>query len=182
MNAGKRFELDFKASVPNDVWFYRFRDSPANFTNKSCEKCPINKQKPIRFTTRNICDCEIFKMPNLFLLELKTTKNKSLPFSMVLDNQVKQLTEADRHKGIVAGFIVNFREVGDTFFLPIAGYNYYKETLTSKSIPLKIFKENCYKIGQTKKKVHYSYDVGLFLAEITNYEAKIKQQNKSLFD
>ena len=31
MNEGKRFERDFKASVPADAWCYRLRDSPVSY-------------------------------------------------------------------------------------------------------------------------------------------------------
>lgn len=31
MNEGKRFERDFKASVPPDAWCYRLRDSPISY-------------------------------------------------------------------------------------------------------------------------------------------------------
>lgn len=169
MNAGKQFEKDFKESISSNVWYYRFKDSPATYDmNSACNSCPQNKQKHVRFATKNICDCEIYKMPNLFLLELKTTNQKSLAFSMVRDNQINELTSADVHKGIVAGFIVNFRAVNETYFMPVVGFNYYKKVLTSKSIPIAIFRDNCLKIEQMKLRIHWKYNIDGFVKQITN--------------
>lgn len=184
MNAGKIFEKDFKDSMPINVWYYRFRDSPATYDLNECQKCPINKKKPVRFSTKNICDCEVYKFPNLFLFELKSTKQKSLPFSMITQNQIDSLTEASKFKGIKAGLVVNFRELDETYFMPIVGFNYFHNTLISKSIPIKVFRENCYKIRQAKLRSHYRYDISNFLKTMSNekQDFSIRHRNNRLFD
>lgn len=48
MNEGKRFERDFKASVPPDAWCYRLRDSPVSYYGGS-------GAEGIRFAQDNIC-------------------------------------------------------------------------------------------------------------------------------
>ena len=49
-NEGKLFEDDFKSSVPDTCWFYRFKDNAASFAEGS----------KTRFTSHNICDFEVF--------------------------------------------------------------------------------------------------------------------------
>ena len=64
MNTGKRFEADWKASVPSGVWYLRLKDSPATFYGGA--------QEGIRFSADNICDNLLFREPMLALVELKT--------------------------------------------------------------------------------------------------------------
>lgn len=155
MTEGKQFEQDFKNSIPKHYWSYRFKDGTANWDN--------GDKSNTRFQHKNICDTLIFVIQTLFLLELKSTKSKSLPFSMIRDNQIKELDEASKFKGIVAGLVVNFRSVNETYFLPITGLKYYMDTLDSKYIPLSIFRENCYQIHQVQLKVHFRYDIEMFV-------------------
>jgi len=158
MNAGKQFEADFKASVPKEVWYYRFKDGTANFNGQ--------KNENVRFQAKNIADCEIFQCPSLFVFELKSTISKMLPFSMVRDNQVKELTLASKHHGLHAGFIVNFRAVAETYFITIDMYNHLAETSERKSIPLLEFQANCIQVESQIKKVHYKYNVSKLLVDI----------------
>ena len=58
MNVGKRFEADIKASIPEGVLFYRFRDSPNSFGGYD---------DVTRFTPSNVCDCFMFKVPYFYL-------------------------------------------------------------------------------------------------------------------
>lgn len=155
MNPGKQFELDFKNSIPESVWYYRFKDGTSNWDNSD--------KSNTRFQHKNISDCELYEFPYLFLLELKSTKEKRIPFTMVRDNQMKELSEASVKRGIIAGFIVNFREFEETYFMPISQYNYYKGNFDSKSIPLIIFRENCMRIDQRKLIKNYRYDLGEFI-------------------
>ena len=59
MSSGKKFETNFKNSVPDNIFYYRFRDGTSSWGNKACEGCPKNKQLT-RFQSKNICDCEMF--------------------------------------------------------------------------------------------------------------------------
>lgn len=101
----------------------------------------------------------MYVYPYLFILELKSTMQKSLAFSMVRDNQVKEMTLADNHKGLNVGFVVNFRAVNETYYMPILMYNEIKASTEAKSIPIAIFREHCVKVNQELKKVNYRYDV-----------------------
>lgn len=165
---GKQFEEDFKKSVPPQFWFYRFKDSPASFNmNNECGNCPKNKN-PVRFALKNICDYQLYAFPNLFQIELKSTNQKSLSFGNVRDNQIKELGEAAKFKGIHAGFIVNFRSVNETYYLPVDNYAYYVVNLERKSIPIDEFRKTCIRIGQNKLQKHWRYNVSQFVEEVQN--------------
>ena len=159
MSPGKQFEADFKSSIPHEeVWYYRFRDGTANFSGQ--------KNENVRFQAKNIADCEIYQYPSLFIFELKSTKANVLTFSMVRDNQLKQMTEAAKHGGLNAGFIVNFREAKETYYISIQQYNHIKETLDRKSIPIQVFRDRGILLDATLKKVHYRYNVTKLLSAI----------------
>lgn len=143
------------------------------FTNELISIYKVVKPPKTRFQASNICDFEIFKSPYLYLLELKSTKGKSLSFSSVRDNQVKELTEASTKKDIVSGFVVNFRDVNETYFMSIDLYNQCVKTLDSKSIPIKIFRDHSYLIGQHKKQVRFSYDIATFLKSVKPKEKEL---------
>ena len=98
-NEGKKFEQDFANSVNKDkYWLYRFRDNAASFSGGT----------NTRFTSSNICDYLLFDNDTrtLYLLELKSTKSSSISYTMIRDNQIKELTEASKYN-LIAGFIFN---------------------------------------------------------------------------
>lgn len=152
MNAGKQFEQDFKNSVPNNIFFYRFRDGTASWGN----------QENTRFQQSNMCDCMMFS-DALFLLELKTHKGKSIPFSAIRQNQVTELSKASTYSKVIAGFIVNFRDAEKTYFTSATKIEYFMAHEERKSIPMAWFEENGTLIHQKRLKVHYRYGIQEFL-------------------
>lgn len=157
-NQGKRFEQDIKDSVPNTCWIYRFRDNAASFGNGT----------NTRFTSSNICDYLLFddKSRTLYLLELKSCQNTSIPLSMIRDNQIKSLQEASEHN-LVAGFICNFRnENNDTFFIGIRDFVKMMENINKKSFNIKDLRSNgAIRIDSLKKRTRYTYDIQKFVNE-----------------
>ena len=95
----------------------------------------------------------------LYLLELKSTKGKSLSLNNIRKNQVDDLMAASEYANIVAGFVVNFADVEETYFMEIklVNYWYYEQRQNEKSIPIKEFKEKCIEIQAKKLKVNYRY-------------------------
>jgi recombination protein U len=150
VNAGKIFEQSWKNSMPENVFYYRFRDGTASWGGES---------ENIRFQANNIADCLMYLKPTLWLVDLKSHKGKSIPFNCFRDNQVKELSKAMMHEGIKAGFIVNFRDVEETYFVKANDVEYYIAHSERKSIPLDWCRENGIRIGQRLLKVHYRYDV-----------------------
>ena len=153
MNSGKKFEANFKASVPDNVFYYRFRDGTSSWS----------KQEGTRFQAKNICDCMLFNGNYLYLLELKSHKNKSLPLSAIRENQIKSLIEADEYKNVIAGFVVNFADVEETYFMNIALAEQWYNNGERKSIPIKAFRDTCILIDSIKLKTNYRYDIRKFL-------------------
>lgn len=162
-NAGKQFEEDIKASIPEGYWLYRFKDGTAGFAGE--------KNSNVRFQAHNIADYEVMGKKNLFILELKSHKGASIPFNCIRPNQLKEMTDI-KHELVKPYFIFNFRDLEITFALEAQTVKKYIETSDRKSIPVKWIKENGIEIKGVKKKVHYRYDLeSLFKKLEGNYES-----------
>ena len=116
-NAGKEFEQDLKASVPEGVYFLRLTDSAIGFNVSASTQ---------RFAPKSPYDCILYKNPIMYALELKSTISTSLSFKgktpMIKEHQLKKLREA-ASKGVKAGFMINFRKSGNTYYLPIQAFD-----------------------------------------------------------
>jgi len=150
INYGKKFEKDFKNSIPDNVFFYRFRDGTGAW-----EKSDIT-----RFQSSNVSDCMLFYQGKLFLLELKTVQGKSFSFANVRQNQIEQLLKASIFEGITAGFIINFRDIEKTVF--ISAFHMYDTmcSICKKSFNISDLDNIKHiEIPSIKKRVHYKYDL-----------------------
>src|SRR5690554_4732293 len=98
-NQGREFEAQFKESCPEDVFLYKIKDNP-NFGN---DKSSIASKNPFDFI--------MYSYPNLFLLEMKSTKGSGFSFDekIIKRHQRDSLEQFSGYKGIEAGFIFNFR-------------------------------------------------------------------------
>lgn len=151
-NEGKKFEEDFIKSVPESVFRYRFRDGTAGW----------GEQDKTRFQATNICDFMLFD-GRLWLLELKSHKGKSIPFSCIRENQLTELSKAENFTGIIPGMIFNFRDTAQTYFVHIRHIYYYYHHADRKSFPLEWVQEYGQEIRAELKKVRYRYFVGEWL-------------------
>lgn len=162
-NPGKLFENDFKQSIPQECWIYRLRDNASSFSNGT----------NTRFSSNNICDFILLDdlTKTLFLIECKSTKSTSMPFTMIRENQINGLLEASKHN-LIAGMIVNFRnQDNDTFFLSISEYKNMVENLNKKSFNIKDLRNvNAIRIGSTKKLTRYTYHISDFIKEVTAHD------------
>lgn len=153
-NIGKVFEDEIKSSIPNEHWFYRFKDGTAGFTG--------NKNENVRFQAKNICDCQVMVRDTLFLLEMKNTMGTSLPFSNIKSNQIEGMSKVE-HSNIKAYFLICFRVKERTFAIDANSLKSYMELSGRKSIPMQWLIDNAINIPMIKKKVKYKYDLsGLF--------------------
>jgi recombination protein U len=153
-NPGKKFEEDFVKSIPDRCDITRLKDAGgwSNATNT-------------RFTISNPCDFVVFSQPkdemdqgSYYKLELKSVKGISLPFTNIKDSQLKALMESQT-RGVLAWFIVNFRQVNETYAVAahlIAGLI---EKGDRKSLPLEYARKNCLLIKQSIIKVRWRYDL-----------------------
>ena len=143
---GKEFEKDLKKSIPPDYYIERYKDDTAGFYGVS-----------------NPADYRIYRKPYLFLFELKSHKGKSLPFSCIRDNQIQGMYKAHLTDGIYAGFIINFRDLEETYYLTVEEVVSYMKNADRKSIPVEYCRESGIRIHQKKKRTRYSYDMRNFL-------------------
>ena len=161
-NEGKKFEDDFKQSCEkvDNLFVYRFRDGTSSW-NKS-------EENQTRFQATNICDMEIFYQGKLVLLELKSLLKSSLPFGNIKNSQTEGLTKAfnKNASNMFIGFLVNFRDYEETYFMSIDQFNQYITEAERKSIPIDYFRNHCILLEQTKKKVRYNYNIEKFMNDL----------------
>jgi len=150
MNDGKRFEDNFKKSIPENVYCLRLTDSsPAGF----------GENKNMRFSIQSPYDFILYANNQMYALELKSTQGKSISFigksAMIKPHQVEALRHADRF-GIISGFILNFRDHG-TYFLSIKDFDNFKEE--RNSIPISYCEQVGILLPERKLKVNSRYDL-----------------------
>lgn len=118
-----------------------------------------------RFTTTNICDFIVYNHPKnqVLLLELKSTKQKSMPFTNLKKHQVDGLKKAAQHKGVIAYFVFEFRTEALCYAIPaIQVFDYYNHS-GRKSFPFKWCSENGFQIPCQLRRIHYTYSVDVLL-------------------
>ena len=148
-NPGKKFEQDVLNSVPKDVYKHRIKDSTMRFKGDN-----------------NVCDMFLFKEDTLYMLELKSTKASAIPYTSIAENQFEGLLIASEFLGIKAGFLFNFREHKETYYVDIKDAIEFKKTSNRMSYPIKKKREKGIKIDQTLKRTRYRYDIGKMITNI----------------
>lgn len=163
MNEGKRFERDFKASMPEEAYFLRLSDPAAAFS----------PGEVTRFSPHNPYDCLIFIYPNLFTLELKSTGGTSMSFwrressaasPMIKKHQIQGLLKASQYTGVVSGLILNFRTASHTYFWEINMFVDYTGNTPKKSVNEKdVLAGGGIIIPQRRLSVNWRYDMEEFI-------------------
>lgn len=158
-----------KSCEKQDILFYRFKDSPFSFANSDKTK----------FTTNNICDCMMFLANKLLFVELKSTKGKSFSFT---EHSLRQLNDINkiihnkqglRRFGVYGCFIIEFREIEETYFIQVQDILKYLNENNTKTINIqKYIKNNKFiKIEQKLLRKNYNFDIRkLFIDLEGNYE------------
>lgn len=167
INIGKKFENNFRNSIPNDVLYYRLKDSAQSF-GKTCN---------LRFSLKNPCDCFIYSFPIFMALELKSVGTTSISFERKKDDkgvihyhQIQDLQKFAKYKNVVAGFLFNFRHKNNTetcYFQHINDFSTMIDNISKKSFNEKDL--SCYNpliIENKKQKVNYKYSVNKFISDI----------------
>lgn len=145
-NPGKKFEEDFLKSIPSNIFKLRLKDDTFHFKN-----------------VNNPADIIIYYKGKLFVLELKSTKGKSLPYANIKENQFEGLNKISSVEGVIPGFLINFRSVEETYFLGIEQALSYKKREDKKSFPLEFIRQNGILIKCKKKRVRFTYIIEDFL-------------------
>lgn len=169
-NSGKKFEEQFKKSVPEHCLLQRLNDSPQAFKQSGLT----------RFTPKNPCDFFMYDSlsHNLFALELKSTKNNSVSFDdiaitekqnkMIHRHQILGLLKFSQYDGVIAGFIFNFRDkkkgTETTYFQNIKDFMNMYKTIKKYSLNINDLKNNnAIEIKGIKKRVNYLWNIKDFL-------------------
>ena len=177
MNEGKQFEKDFTNSIPEYCYCHRLRDSAQSFC----------RAKETSYSWDNECDFFVFDDNSqlFFAIECKSTKSKSISFQknkddikvrpnqMIKYHQVESLTKMSKHKHIIAGLLLNFRDEKNdmqrTYFIDIRNYNNMVANTNKFSInEIDIIKYNGIKLIGQKKRVHYRWDVEALFNTLSN--------------
>ena len=156
---GKRFEEDIRASIPPEFFVERYKDDTAGFKGVA-----------------NPADFRIYKYPFTFLWELKSHKGKSIPLAKIRNSQLKEMRKAHPHRGVYCGFILNYRDLEETYYIKFLDLldeyyilnvegDYEPKPNGRKSIPVDWCREIGRRILQTKKIVRYTYDLSNVLEE-----------------
>lgn len=160
INSGKRFEQNWKNSIPKDIFYYRFRDGSSSWGGND----------KVRFQQTNICDCLMFDGDYLYLLELKSTKGKSLPFSNIKKHQIKDLLWASEYANTICGLVIEFSELEECYFIEISRFKAFYDSTNRKSIPIDYLREKGIKIGVEKKKINSKFDIKNFIKDVVKKE------------
>jgi len=171
-NLGKRFEENFKLSVPENLFFYRFRDTASSY---------YGGNNNLRFSSSNIADC-LIQDPTigLLLIELKSHKGKSIPLSCIVgtrkgdklttkEKQMFDLRDANNYVGVYAYLIVFFSDIEECYSLDIEKFMefYYLSCLGErKSIPISYFEENGKEIEVKKLKTNHRFCIDKWLNDL----------------
>jgi len=179
MNSGKRFEKDFKDSVPKGTWFYRFRDSPISYYGGS-------DNENIRFAQDNICDCQLYLFPHLHLIELKSVATTSAALTTLFgkfdpdkrrykrQHHLEDMDAAAQHPGILSTVVINYSGTYHTYAVPARKVlGFLNEAINfggRKSIPESWCRENGLPVGQRQLRVNWRYDVARLLEDLQQRE------------
>lgn len=156
MNSGKRFEQNWKKSIPKDIFYYRFRDGSSSWGGND----------KVRFQQTNICDCLMFDGDYLYLLELKSTKGKSLPFDNIKKHQIDDLLWVSKYANTICGLVIEFSELEECYFIEISHFKTFYDSTDRKSIPIDYLRGKGMKIGVEKKKINSKFNVGKFINDV----------------
>lgn len=153
MNPGKRFEKDFKASVPGDVYYLRLHDSAVGFDIKNSTQ---------RFSIKSPYDVVLCRNGKMYAFELKSTNKQSVSFDgsnpMIKEWQVEALESVDQAGG-VSGVVLNFRSSAETYFLNIRVFEWLANRVGRKSLNIKDVREWGVRLPEKKLRVNYRYDL-----------------------
>ena len=156
INAGKRFENDFKNSVNTDeIFLHRFKDGTTGTVNGQM----------IRFKNKNLCDFLLFKDGLLVLAELKSFLGKSMPFANIKNTVDEQQTflynlrlEAKKNN-VKAYLILNFRDLSETYAIDIYNFDEFYKMTNKKSISIDEARQLGKQLSQQKKRTRYRYEI-----------------------
>ena len=158
-NEGKKFEEDFEKSCPGGWQIIRLKDSSASWSHQDGVS---------RFTPKNMCDFIMFTGRTLYAFELKSFLGKSMGYKLLNDEKEQKLGKMVMfHQNLPANseayYVLNFREINETYAIKAPVVMRLKHTMERKSISLDQAREYGILIKQELKRVRYRYDLSVFI-------------------
>lgn len=162
-NPGKNFEAQFKKYTPDYCLIYRIPDPPQAFL------------EGLRFSIKNPFDYILWdsKRKHLFALELKSVQDSYITFERYENakgtihwHQIEGLTKWGSYDGIIAGFVIEFRKIETTIFLPIDEFNRLITFVDKRSFnysDLEKYNVHYKVISQNLIRSNYKYGIDEFL-------------------
>ena len=148
MNTGKKFENNFKASVPKEFYYLRLHDPAVGFTGGNSS-----------YAVSNPFDCLMYTGQRLYWREDFETDGKKHTFE-IKKHQIQGLQKAAAFPSIFAGLVINFRQAGETYYIPIDRFIAYTDVLDKKSLNAKdAAAMGGTPVGVRKLKVNERYDI-----------------------
>lgn len=173
-NSGKRFEDNFKKSVPEYCYCHRLRDSAQSYNNS----------KSTKFAWDNECDFFIWdsKSHTFCAIECKSTKYKNMSVQLDKDDenkmvklhQIESLKKISKYDGTISGLILNFRDEDNdnqrTYFIEINSFINMMKLIDKKSFNeidlLTVGKAK--KINGFKKRTRWHWNLEEFFESYNN--------------
>lgn len=121
---GQKFETYLKNSIPNNIMCLRLKDGPKGFTFNA-----------------NPSDYVLFNGKLLLFCECKTIQTKSFPLNLISQGQFFAMVQECVIKNVLGGWLINFRELNETYFLPLQTYLTYRIDSNKKSVSPKDLSE-----------------------------------------
>lgn len=115
-------------------------------------------------------DFIIYKYPNIFYVEAKSTAGDQLPMANISDFQWKSLSERSKVNGCISGIMVEYRISENeirVFFVNIEDLKQIRHREGKKYLNVEEAVEIGIEIETKKKKVNFAYDLKTFF---TNFE------------
>lgn len=166
-NVGKIFENNIKKSCPDWLFVYRPPDSAVSFN--------LQKKSNVRFSNKSPCDFFFFdgKNGNLFAIECKTFKERcsferdKSDKGIIHFHQIEFLLKFSQYENIISGFLLDFRNSDNTYFLHILDFLNLIKNINKKSFNEKDMLKfsNPILIDKIKLKINYRYDIEKLLLE-----------------
>lgn len=182
-NAGKKFEETIKKSIETSTQFIiRLQDPPQSFIQSEYSK----------FSNQNPCDYILYDSQYriLMLLELKSTKYKSMNFQLNIDDkqnkmikyhQIESLSKYSSYNGVLSGFLFNFRDeknkIERTYFQNVIDFNKMISLLEKKSFnEIDLLMNNSIRLQGKKLRVNYIWDMKQLILDIRKQKEGMKHE------
>lgn len=169
-SVGKKFEDNWKKSIPPNIFYYRPPDAAQAFSMQN---------NNLRFSQHSPCDCFIYNGNIFCCFELKTVAGTSISFEkeksdkgVIHKYQFDSLKNFSEYKSVVSGFVLDFRKSDNTYFVEVNDLLCLISNINKKSFNEKDLTEYCSPIiiQKQKLKVNYRYDVEKLLNELGGFK------------